>query len=295
MKEKIRHCPLCKSNGTCKSFSHTSIFKATKYYYVKCINCACIYINPSPNSLALKYMYTKNDYHDCFYNKEDESSEYSKSASLLKLYMHDGDKVLDYGCGIGGFLEALEQENLIPYGVEYDKKTAIAISDKTLFNIMSVEYFMNARFDYFFDGIHFGDVLEHVSDPVETLNEVLCKLKSGGVLYVEGPLETNASFVYWAAHIFSLIKCILFPNLVVNDPPYHLFLCNEKQQRDFFNNVDASLKLKYWRVYETGWPYLSGGIVKKMIAYTAIFLGGKKLFGMTFGNRFQAVFIKGSD
>ena len=61
--------------------------------------------------------------------------------------------------------------------------------------------------------------------------------------------------------------------------------------------VEQRLNLKYWRVYETGWPYASGGAVKRAIAGLAMRLGGRQLFETTFGNRFHGVFTdqKSSD
>jgi hypothetical protein len=46
----------------------------------------------------------------------------------------------------------------------------------------------------------------------------------------------------------------------------------------------------HWEVYETGWPYASGGAPKRSIAGLANVLGGKTLLGWTFGNRFRGIF-----
>jgi hypothetical protein len=49
--------------------------------------------------------------------------------------------------------------------------------------------------------------------------------------------------------------------------------------------------LKHWQIYETGWPYASGGAIKRAIAALATALGGRRIFGSTFGNRFRGVFV----
>jgi hypothetical protein len=43
-------------------------------------------------------------------------------------------------------------------------------------------------------------------------------------------------------------------------------------------------------VHETGWPYANGGALKRAIAGAAASLGGRKIFGVTFGNRFCGLF-----
>jgi len=135
-----------------------------------------------------------------------------------------------------------------------------------------------------------GDVLEHLPDPASTLKNLLCYLKPGGVLFVEGPLEINPSPVYWAARTFGAFKRILRPGLVGSDAPTHLFRTGAKQQLAFFLLTEPRLELISWTVYETGWPYAEGGTVKRAIAGIALLIGGKHLFGTTFGNRFRGVF-----
>jgi len=104
----------------------------------------------------------------------------------------------------------------------------------------------------------------------------------------------NPSPVYWAIKIFSKLKGVLKSEIIDNNPPHHLFHTKSNQQLNFFlKNIKTPLELSYWNVYESGWPYINGGIIKKFIAKIAI--GTSRignLFGMSFGNRFQAIFIK---
>jgi len=134
-------------------------------------------------------------------------------------------------------------------------------------------------------------VLEHLPNPAATLKELLCYLKPNGVLFVEGPLEINPSPVYWASHIFGALKRLVRPNFIATHPPTHLFRADAKQQLAFFSYIEPSCELKYWQVYETGWPYINGGTIKHAIASFANAIGGKKFLGITFGNRFRGVFI----
>jgi 2-polyprenyl-3-methyl-5-hydroxy-6-metoxy-1,4-benzoquinol methylase len=60
-------------------------------------------------------MYSKSNYHDVHYSKCNES-HYQFSASFLRRFASENASVLDYGCGLGGFLTALKREGFSPTG-----------------------------------------------------------------------------------------------------------------------------------------------------------------------------------
>ena len=140
-----------------------------------------------------------------------------------------------------------------------------------------------------FDALHLGDVLEHLVDPVKTIDELLPLANPDGLLFIEGPLENNPSPVFWAALLFGSLKRLHNPSFVGVGAPTHLLRVNARQQKDFFQRFWPSLELLHWDVHETGWPYLAAGGVKRVIADTAIAIGGKTLCGRSFGNRFRAI------
>jgi SAM-dependent methyltransferase len=198
--------------------------------------------------------------------------------------------VLDYGCGVGAFLRALNAEGFVPYGVEFDRDAAHFAGQKAACMTMSVDDFLAHPDKPLFDAIHLGDVLEHLPDPVGTLKVLFDYLKSGGVLFVEGLLEINPSPVYWAARLFGAIKRVVRPTFTANHAPTHLFRTGAKQQLAFFSRVEPCFQLRHWQIYETGWPYTNGSVINRAIAGIAIVLGGRQFFGEIFGNRFRGVF-----
>lgn len=256
---------------------------------MRCASCTSVFVDPIPDKATFARMYAKAAYHDCHY-EDKEGDEYAASAQLLTHYLPASASVLDYGCGVGGFLRALGNSGFVPYGVEFDRDAADFAGKKAGCTTMSVDDFLSQPDKPVFDAIHFGDVLEHLPDPSCTLKNVLGNLKPGGVLFVEGPLEINPSPVYWAAHLFGTIKRVVQPKFVARHSPTHLFRTNAKQQRAFFSRVEPLLDLKYWQVYETGWPYASGGTLKRLIAGFAVRLSGKPIGGTAFGNRFRGLF-----
>jgi hypothetical protein len=86
-----------------------------------------------------------------------------------------------------------------------------------------------------------------------------------------------------------MVKRIVNPSFTSSDPPTHLLRTNVLSQRDFLKRVDKSMSMRHWEVYETGWPYSNGNITKRAIALLAIWLGGRNIAGVTFGNRFKAI------
>jgi SAM-dependent methyltransferase len=286
-----RDCPICGSKPHGSAFPYATYFNDFHFKYLKCGSCKSVFVSPVPDAKTFALMYAKAAYHDRYY-EGGEVADFKESVCLLRHYLKSGSEILDYGCGMGGFLKACAALDLVPFGVEFDLEAALFAKKNAKCEVMSVESFSNLASTLRFDGIHMGDVLEHLPDPSNTLSRLIDFLKPGGVLFVEGPIELNPSPVYWAAKIFGTLKRVFNPTFVSNDPPTHLFLTNAQSQRIFFTHVDKRLSICFWQVYETGWPYRSGGLIKRSIALLAVLMGGRQFTGVTFGNRFKVILRK---
>lgn len=283
-------CPFCKCPSSPKfKYPYATFYNNVCFRYIKCDDCGIVFVSPIPDDDTFKKMYAKASYHDCYY-QDKQCNEYFLSVKLLRQYLSEGSSVLDYGCGFGEFLTELKKAGFVPLGIEFDKDAANFATQKAGCEVLSVEDFQSHPANMMFDAIHFGDVLEHLPDPAKTLKLLLTYLKPDGILYVEGPLEINPSPVYWATRLFGMFKLLFHPTFFAQHPPNHLFFAGGSQQLAFFSNVEPRLFLKYWSIYESGWPYAKGGIIKSAIARFAVHLGGQRFFGITFGNRFHALF-----
>jgi SAM-dependent methyltransferase len=231
-------------------------------------------------------MYAKTAYHDAHYNNVDDSA-YLSSARMLREVLPAGARVLDYGCGMGAFLTTLRAVDLAPLGVEFDAEAAEAAGRRSGCEVLTVDAFW-AHGSADFDAIHLGDVLEHLPDPAGVLRRLLSRLRPGGVLFGEGPLEVNPSLVYWCAALYGWVKHLAQPSFMASHPPTHLFRANSKQQLAFFLRVEPSLSIHRWVLYETGWPYAQGGKLKKVIASAAVWLSKH---APILGNRFRGLFF----
>jgi len=286
-----RDCPLCGARPKRLSFPYATFFNSIQFCYLKCSTCKSVFVDPLPDEQTFAQMYAKSSYHDCYYDGTD-GADYEDSARLLRKYLEPSSTVLDYGCGMGSFLRACRSQGLEPVGVEFDQDTAKFAASNANCQVLTVQAFSKLSTRFAFDAIHLGDVLEHLPKPMETLALLLKFLKPGGVLFVEGPIEENPSLVLWAVKIFGQLKHFLKPKFMPNDPPTHLFRTNAHSQKAFLMRVNQGLTMCHWQIYETGWPYKSGGVIKSYIAKSAIFLSGRHIKDMTYGNRFKALMLK---
>lgn len=286
-----RACPICTAKPTGSTFPYATCFNDVRFAYLKCGKCKSVFVDPVPNAQTFALMYAKSAYHDRFYDGG-EGADYRESARLLSQHLKPGSKVLDYGCGVGSFLKACISQGLSPFGVEFDADAAQFAGKNAKCEAMSVEVFNQLVPDRSFDAIHMGDVLEHLPDPAATLNDLLGFLRPSGVLFIEGPLEVNPSPVFWSARIFGAAKRLVKPAFLSDHTPTHLFRTDANAQRAFFARMNPSLTERHWQVYETGWPYASGGLIKRRIAALAVLIGGHNFAGATFGNRFKAILVK---
>lgn len=286
-----RDCPICGGRPTGPTFPYATRFNAAYFGYLKCGKCKSVFVDPVPDAQTFALMYAKSAYHDRYYDGGD-GVDYSESVRLLRQYLKPGSTVLDYGCGVGSFLKACGMQGLVAFGVEFDGEAALFAATNANCEVLTVEAFSKFTKTSSFDAIHMGDVLEHIADPAGALSRLLEYLKPGGVLFLEGPLEANPSPVFWVSRIFGTVKRLLKPTFMPTDPPTHLFRTSAHPQKAFFTRVDESLSMRHFQVYETGWPYGSGGFVKRSIAAFAIFMGGRRFAGTTFGNRFKAILVK---
>ena len=285
-----RRCPICGGSPGGLRFPYRTRYDNVDFDYLGCRECATVFVDPVPAPSTFAKMYAKSAYHDVHYGNPD-SSAYRKSAELLAKHVPAGSLVLDFGCGAGSFLAACSEQAFRPIGVDFDESAARSAGEFVGCAWASMADFEAGQPEALFDVIHLGDVLEHLPDPRQTISMLLKRLRPGGCLFIEGPLEVNPSPVYWSARLFGSLKRLLKPEHVASHPPTHLFRTDARSQKRFFNRFDGGLTVAEWVVEETGWPYRGIGKVKNAIASAAVALGGRRWLGLEFGNRFKGIFF----
>ena len=105
-------------------------------------------------------------------------------------------RVLDIGCGFGESLGYYQARGCDVYGVEADENIR-RVADKFGYNVHVGLFDASVYEANFFDYVTMSQVIEHVTEPVQTLSGIARVLKPGGVAILSTP---NASG--WGAKVF---------------------------------------------------------------------------------------------
>ena len=105
-------------------------------------------------------------------------------------------RVLDIGCGFGKALAYHKARGCDVYGVEVDENIR-RVADKFGFKVQVGLFEPDQYEPEFFDYVTLDQVIEHVTDPIETLRGVARVLKPGGVAILSTPNSNG-----WAARLF---------------------------------------------------------------------------------------------
>lgn len=125
------------------------------------------------------------------FHDQDESrlkSWHAPYASLLKLY----SPVLDFGCGLGIFLEVLAADGAEGHGIDVDPEMARAVRAKGFrASVGSIEELQKLQID--FGAIHLSHVVEHMwgDEVVALIESCFAKLRPGGLIVIRTPNWEN--------------------------------------------------------------------------------------------------------
>jgi 2-polyprenyl-3-methyl-5-hydroxy-6-metoxy-1,4-benzoquinol methylase len=246
--EKKTTCLFCGSADVKESFYPKVKFNNRVFIYQECRNCKLNFNDPLLEGDDYAALYPI-EYHDEFYFRV--KKKYAEQLSILKKYSGIRS-VVDYGCGDAGLLSVLSANGFECTGVEYSSSLVSRLKQQyPAINFYTVEEFVNLEKKY--DCIHLGDVLEHMTEPNKTIQNLRDKLSGNGYLFVEGPIEHNTSLAYAFRKLFFRVRKKFRPHRQVEGRPYHTFLANRKNQRAMLEkNLFAT---RYFKIYETGWPF----------------------------------------
>ena len=152
-------------------------------------------------------------YREGAYRAGDVDIEYENIADTQRRVsqmrcFYQNKTVLDFGCGLGSFLEAVAPHARAAYGVELQDSLRNNLTSRGLSCVESIEDLE----DNYFDTIFLFHVFEHLNEPVEFLERAKAKLKSGGRLILEVPSANDfllaysrensfKNFTLWSQHL----------------------------------------------------------------------------------------------
>jgi len=100
--------------------------------------------------------------------------------------LRPGGRVLDVGCGNGDALAFMKDMGWQAAGLDFDPK-AVAYAQARGLDVRQGDVFDKQLEEHSFDVVSLSHVIEHVANPVETLERCRMLLRPGGTLFVATP------------------------------------------------------------------------------------------------------------
>lgn len=159
----------------------------SKLEIVVCKECGLCYLNPQPTKAMYTAYYAtygrKNKSVDVLIREKEEQREY---IDLFDTYLTKASRILDVGCGKAIFLSFLKERgysNL--FGIELSRDE-IDFAKKTF--DLDIEYATIENYSGGdFDAAVLIAMIEHYTNPKESLAAVRRSLKDGGILFISTP------------------------------------------------------------------------------------------------------------
>ena len=170
-------CLICNS----KNLESLPGYKAT--HLSKCGACSFVFAQaiPSMEELEKHYEgYSRNDYLSPVTIKR-----YNELLDQMEPFRKT-NKLLDVGCGIGYFLEVAKERGWEVYGTEFTDEAVTICTDKGIHiqkGILDPNNYDSASFDV----ITSFEVIEHINNPIEELENFNSLLRKGGLVYITTP------------------------------------------------------------------------------------------------------------
>lgn len=282
----IPTCLFCGDTKTTFTCFEDAVFNNKTFQYLKCCNCDLIYVYPSPTDEDLMKMYPV-EYQGAFTEKGT-----GRYTTLFKQIRDLGTfkTILDYGCGGGRFVVEAIDEKYEVVGAEYNP--ALVANLKSAFPSASFQT-INDLFasQQKFDIIFLSNVVEHLTQPKETMLQLMQHLNDNGIFVLEGPVENNFNLTLLTRKTLFFIRKYLFHKKAYHTPT-HLLYSNRKNQEQLFK--DVGLTTLFYTVDESNWPFPSAlseckSTMQKLMYYIATFSVKMSKHFSFWGNNFTYI------
>jgi SAM-dependent methyltransferase len=197
----------------CESDLYETIHKGTRdnpnVDVVKCGECGLVYLlDPPATDYASGEMY--EDRMPTSERWKATSDDDDRRLGYLSA-VEQKAKILDYGCGAGGLLSKAKRDGKDITGLEVNFECAdfLKADGHTVYSsLIEVE-------TRSLDVVTMFHVLEHLPDPIGTLEEIASKIVAGGSILIEVPSSDDrllqdcpkfADFSYWSKHLYLFNK-----------------------------------------------------------------------------------------
>lgn len=206
-------CRLC---GNPSSVIHNGVRDDASINVMRCDNCGLVFLDSQSQVTDAMYEDFGKDEEDFSYDawlKRTNKDDVRRAEIIMR--MLDGRKsvdVCDFGCGNGGFLRTLLDEDdrrFSCYGVDLKEIARVQSERDGIPCKKSISEYGDLKFDL----ITMFHVLEHLTEPDAFLQSLSAYLKEDGIIVLETPnadeallkryhCSAYADFTYWSEHVY---------------------------------------------------------------------------------------------
>lgn len=208
------NCPLCGGNIL------KDMYNVNGFTITRCSPCSLVFVREEISSEQLIEYYNQPAEEDFIYadaeNVENLNYYFLQAKKLIEQHIPRG-RVLDIGCSAGYFLDTMDRWER--YGIEIPSMWAEMAREKYGDNIHIGTLEDSPYPSTYFDVITLQDVLDHLPDPLESLQRCRLLLKPGGLLLIK------------VHNIECLYARLSGRNFYAIIPPSHLFYYSDSTLR----------------------------------------------------------------
>ena len=194
MNEINNICRICKKTGSTVVIERIPTGFGASFAITRCKSCTFLSTYPLPSDEMLNRMYG-----EYYWNTEKRERVHSLDGRFFELRMKGllrilersvpkGGRILDWGAGDGAWTAMLNKAGFQATGV--DKYSSETESETMIRGDIKTADLPDA----YFDALTSFHVLEHLPDPVESLDAAIKKLKPGGIMILEVPNAESPEF-----------------------------------------------------------------------------------------------------
>ncbi len=200
------------------------------YRICRCRRCRLVYVTPQPvlgGDVDVSFHASSEVASDPGFRTE-KNAVYAQGLTELDRLLPDKGRLLDIGCAFGLFLDQARDLGWDPFGIDVSEVGVTHAREQLgLSNVDRADLGGSPFPPQFFHAVTLWNVLEHVSDPLETLRHVHRILSPDGVVLVRVP-NMLVHHALWLARpaLRPLLKTRGLeppPYLGGISPPHHLY------------------------------------------------------------------------
>jgi 2-polyprenyl-3-methyl-5-hydroxy-6-metoxy-1,4-benzoquinol methylase len=179
LNEKISECLICGSPDV------KPLAGYEKDYLVRCASCSFVFSGVKPTKKELDKTYAAYNYE----NSSDTELTTEKKKVLIDQLMslREVKNVLDVACGSGEYLRQFKARGCNVFGTEYDSRQEEIARMKGITMLSGGIIPIKPDNIEGFDLVIFTEIIEHVNNPREIVDNIRAIMSEGGILYITTP------------------------------------------------------------------------------------------------------------